>query len=80
MEAPTICEQFRFVGVECLASVSNGITKAKTRISLLPRTVAWRVGSHEQRLFTAGRTSTACYNVKQKCSSVQRRQSLSLVK
>ena len=56
MEAPTICEQFRFVGVECLAPVSNGITKAKTRISLLPRTVAWRVGSHEQRLFTAGKT------------------------
>ena len=56
MEAPTICEQFRFVGVECLAPVSNGMTKAKTRISLVPRTVARSVGSHEQRLFTAGRT------------------------
>ena len=40
MEAPNICEQFRFVGVECLAPVSNGRTKAKTRISLPPRTVA----------------------------------------
>ena len=56
MEAPTICEQFRFVGVECLAPVSNGRTKAKTRISLLLRTVARRVGSYEKRLFTAGRT------------------------
>ena len=55
MEAPTICEQFRFVGVECLALVSNGRTKEKTRIRLLPRTVARHVGSHEQRLFTAGK-------------------------
>ena len=31
MEAPIICEQFRFVGVECLAPVGNGRTKAKTR-------------------------------------------------
>ena len=53
MEAPIICEQFHFVGVECLAPVGNGRTKAKTRISLLPHTVARRVGSHEQRLFTA---------------------------
>ena len=29
MEAPTICEQFRFVGVECLAPVSNGNNEGK---------------------------------------------------